>query len=90
MNAYLFFLGAHRDQVSKENPGKSAQELLALTAELWQTVSPEEKAKFQKEADADLARCASERARGGCGSAFKWRMRIRSTRGVVASDSSID
>ena len=60
LNAYLVFLGRHREEMRKANPGSDVRELTALLAKSWQKVSAKEKALCEAAAQKDRARYERE------------------------------
>ncbi|GAB4814016.1 hypothetical protein N2152v2_001062 [Parachlorella kessleri] len=62
LTAYILYSNAVRDEVKKENPEAKMGELSKIIGEKWKGLTDEEKAPFQKKAEADKERYAKEKA----------------------------
>lgn len=60
LTAYFFFANDKRPEIREQNPDMKITEISKVIGEMWKDTSDEEKAKYQKMADADKDRYAQE------------------------------
>ena len=54
LSAYQIFVQQQRDATKAANPAANSQEILGILAKAWNGTNQEERAKLEKDADADL------------------------------------
>ena len=54
LSAYQIFVQQQRDATKAANPAANSQEILGILAKAWNGTGGEERAKLEKDADADL------------------------------------
>jgi len=69
LSAYMFFSAAKRAEIMEENPNFGVTDVAKALGERWKTVSDEEKAVYQQQAEEDKVRYEREMAAYNAGDA---------------------